>query len=442
MGSYCDLKFGAKSVYWSKNSVDPVMMSIFTAQDKSYRYENISQVFPEDYEEEDEAPYAVCKYVSNVSTVKKRLDILGFSLNECEKSLNEQIKNELKHYVDYLTENEEGDILYELYDGYRQALQEANVDSFISAYKTLFEQTEHLVDAEDKFRKSGGLVGYISGNSDEYALGIPVGDLRFAFRILLECFDDQDPIELDVSDLIGGGWYEFEGDLVELSRNDLTESYHFDSKIIILTEGSSDKHILEKSLAILYPEYFPYYTFMDFGISKSAGGAAALVSVVKAFLGAGIQNRIIALFDNDTAARVAMKGLDNLQLPDNMRIMNYPAYQYLESYPTIGPSGSHTLNVNHLAGSIELYLCRQALEISDEISPVQWKGYDQSLSRYQGEVLNKSQIQKQFYGIVDTVTKNPELKVKHDWEGLKLIFQSVFKAFENKTTNNRILVPG
>ena len=434
MGSYCDLKFGTKSIYWSKNSVDPVMMSIFTAQDKAYGYEKISRVFPEDYEEEDETPYAVCKYVSSVSIVKKRLEILGFSLSECEKSLSEYIKGELEHYDEYITENDDGDILYDLYSGYKKALSVANVESFVNAYKTLFEQTEHLVDAEEKYRKSEGLVGYISGNSDEYALGIPIGDLRFAFRILLECFDNQDPIELDLSDLIGGGWYKYEEDLVELSRQNLTESYHYDSKIIILTEGSSDKHILEKSLSILYPEYLPYYTFMDFGISKASGGASALVSVVKAFIGAGIQNRIIALFDNDTAARVAMKGLTNLQLPDNIRVMTYPRYEYLDSFPSIGPSGNHNLDVNYLAGSIELYLCRQALEISNGISPVQWKGYDQSLSCYQGEVLNKNKIQKQFYDIVDVVANNPDLKEKYDWEGLELIFQGVFKAFENKTT--------
>ena len=308
------------------------------------------------------------------------------------------------------------------------------MESFVNAYKTLFEQTEHLVNSEDKFRKSGGLIGYISGNTDEYALGIPIGDLRFAFRILLECFDNQDSVELDVSDLIGGGWYEYEDDLVERSRQILTESYHYDSKIIILTEGSSDKFILEKSLAILYPEYLPYYTFMDFGISNASGGASALVSVVKAFLGAGIQNRIIALFDNDTASRVAMKGLASLQLPDNMRVMTYPRYEYLESFPTVGPSGNHNLDVNQLAGSIELYLCRQALEISNDISPVQWKGFDQSLSCYQGEVLNKNAIQKQFYDIVEAVENNPNLKENYDWKGLDLIFQGVFKAFKNKNT--------
>ena len=395
MGSYCDLKIGTKSIYWSKNSVDPVMMSIFIAQDKAYKYKPVSQVFPEDYDEDDDTPYAICKYISRVSIVKKRLDILGFSLNECEKSLREYIQSELEHYEEYIADRDKGDVLYDLYSGYKTALSSANVKSFVTAYKTLFEQTEHLVDAEEKFRKSGGLVGYISGNTDEYALGIPIGDLRFAFRILLECFDDQDPVELDISDLIGGGWYEYEDDLVEISRQDLTESYHYDSKIIMLTEGSSDKYILEKSLAILYPEYLPYYTFMDFGISNASGGAAALVAVVKAFLGAGIQNRIIALFDNDTAARVAMKGLVNLQLPDNMRVMTYPSYEYLDSFPTVGPSGNHNLDVNQLAGSIELYLCQQALEISNEISPVQWKGFDQSLSCYQGEVLNKKKIQKQ-----------------------------------------------
>jgi|LGOV01.1.fsa_nt_gb hypothetical protein len=434
MGSYCDLEFGSKCVLWSKNSVDPVMMSIFTAHDRNYRYEKISQVFPEDYEKEDDTPYAVCEYVSNVSIIKKRLDILGFSLNECEKSLSKYIKSELERYSEYVNEHEEGDILYELYKSHTLALESANVSSFISAYKSMFEKTEHLVDAGDQFRKSGGLLGYISDNNDEYALGIPIGDIRYAFRILLECFDDQDSVVLNVNDLIGGGWYEFDDDLVEIAREELTENYHYDSKIIILTEGSSDKAILEKSLGILYPQYSPYYTFMDFGIAKGAGGASALVSVVKAFVGAGIRNRIIAIFDNDTAARVARKALATVPLPDNIRVMSYPRYDCLESYPTIGPSGKHNLDVNNVAGSIELYLCKQALEISGEVSPVQWKGYDQSLSCYQGEVLDKNQIQRQFYDIVEKVEENPDLLSDYDWVGLRLIFDNVFRAFEVTNT--------
>ena len=43
--------------------------------------------------------------------------------------------------------------------------------------------------------------------------------------------------------------------------------------------------------------------FMDFEGVRIGGGAGSLVNIVKAFAGAGIVNRTVALFDNDTAAR-------------------------------------------------------------------------------------------------------------------------------------------
>lgn len=207
MGSYCELTIADKSICWKKNSVDPVMMSIFSAQDKQYRYEKISEVFPEDFEEDDETPYAICKYISRVSVVKKRLDILGFSLIECEKSLKACVDAEIEYFEQYLANNDNDDLLFELYTNDKNTLSVANVESFVNAYKTIFKLTNDLVDAENKFRDSGGLLGYVTNSTNEYAFGIPVNDFRFSLRILLECFEEDAPVELDLSDLIAGGWY-------------------------------------------------------------------------------------------------------------------------------------------------------------------------------------------------------------------------------------------
>ena len=41
---------------------------------------------------------------------------------------------------------------------------------------------------------------------------------------------------------------------------------------------------------------------MDFEGARVSGAAGSLAALVKAFVGAGIANRVVALFDNDTAA--------------------------------------------------------------------------------------------------------------------------------------------
>ena len=90
---------------------------------------------------------------------------------------------------------------------------------------------------------------------------------------------------------------------------------------------------------------------MDFEGVRIGGGAGSLVNIVKAFAGAGIVNRTVALFDNDTAARAVLAGLRSIRLPANILVKQLPRLVELESYPTIGPTGSALMNVNDVAGT-------------------------------------------------------------------------------------------
>jgi hypothetical protein len=83
--------------------------------------------------------------------------------------------------------------------------------------------------------------------------------------------------------------------------------------------------------------------------------------LVKAFLATGITNRVIALFDNDTAAQEARRALANVSIPENIAVLAYPALDLLRDYPTLGPGGLTSLDVNGLAASIELYLGKDVL---------------------------------------------------------------------------------
>ena len=120
----------------------------------------------------------------------------------------------------------------------------------------------------------------------------------------------------------------------------------------MLTEGSTDATILKDALAILYPHLSEYYAFLEFESSRSPGGAGQLVSLVKAFSATGITNRVIALFDNDTAAHEARRVLANVAIPQNIVVLSFPKLESLMSYPTIGPGGLTLLDVNGLAASI------------------------------------------------------------------------------------------
>lgn len=130
--------------------------------------------------------------------------------------------------------------------------------------------------------------------------------------------------------------------------------------MVVLTEGRTDVRALEPALELLYPHLTDLVRFMDYE-HKPEGGAGQLVNTVKAFAAAGIANRIVALFDNDAAASNALRALDRVALPGNIRILQYPRLALAERYPTLGPPSAQfpdgrvdVADVNGSAASIEL----------------------------------------------------------------------------------------
>lgn len=190
-------------------------------------------------------------------------------------------------------------------------------------------------------------------------------------------------------------------------------------KIIILTEGKTDTEFIQACISIFYPHLSDYFHFMDFTSSKYEANASRLVHTIKSFVGSGIKNKIIALFDNDSAAMKEIKQLSKVTIPHNIKILQYPSIELANNYPTIGPSGVLEMNVNGLAGSIEMYLGRDCLSDPKGLIPVQWTGYVESINQYQGSILKKKQVQDQFRDKVKLAKKG--FANKTDWQELLTI---------------------
>ena len=284
------------------------MLSLFTAVDQSY--ETVAD--PNGNRE-------IRKYVTNVRTAKKRLDIRGYSIAAAEISYTEYRDSEIADLAEYLADLDSSDDSFSLYCEKQACLDSSNAQDVIEAYRAILREVEFIEYCDKEYRGSNALARVICENIDEYPLGLPVADIRYTFRLILECFSDDSCVIFDASDLVEGGWYGPDDDFITIANKQLTGRYQYDSPILILTEGSTDKWILERSLRLLHPEYAPLFSFMDFNTSNAAGGASALVATVKSFVGAGIPNRVIALFDNDTAARDAAKVLQSVTLPPNIK---------------------------------------------------------------------------------------------------------------------------
>ncbi len=249
----------------------------------------------------------------------------------------------------------------------------------------------------------------------------------YRFVWLWKFVTQDDNFVYDLTDLVNGGYFSDNDDFVKFATEFFDAEHRSNSKTIILTEGSSDGWIISDSLKLLYPHLADYFTFMDFKLTKMEGGSAHLARIVKAFAGAGIVNKVLAIFDNDTAGKEAIQSFGS-QLPGNLRVMQLPPIDVLRHYPTEGPTGCAAMDVNGLAGSIELYLGADVICENGRPIPVQWKSYSSPVGQYHGEVRDKTGIQKRFKSklrALETGTSNENA----DWSGVRAILATVFSAF-------------
>jgi hypothetical protein len=147
----------------------------------------------------------------------------------------------------------------------------------------------------------------------------------------------------------------------------------------------------------IYPKLVNSVRFLDHDF-KPENGVSPVIKMIKSFASAGINNRILVILDNDAASAEAMLALPK-KLPRNIVVIQYPELDLLKNYPTIGPQGEVNMDVNGLAGSIEMYMGEDILvDSSGELEKVQWGGYMQGVRRYQGSLLHKAETQERFRG--------------------------------------------
>jgi hypothetical protein len=203
--------------------------------------------------------------------------------------------------------------------------------------------------------------------------------------------------------------------------------------VVVLTEGRTDAEFLKAGLEVLRPYLTDLIRFLDYE-RRPEGGVGALTGMIRAFAAAGIANRVVAVFDNDTAAADAMRKLG--ALPPQIQIMRYPDLDLARAYPAIGPSTPDTpdgtlplADVNGMAASIELYLGRDVLTRPDgTLRPVRWTSYVPGMKRYQGEVVDKEAIHRAFRAKSKAASENPQHAEQQDWNGLHLIIDAICTA--------------
>ena len=416
MGSYCELYINDCEVFSSKSYVVSEVMTLFRENDKN----SSTKIIIEDDEEHEEA---VIEYQASAKAVKQRLDIMGFSLKYVIADFESMRANKILELSECVAESPEGYWQEEL-----TLYQKSTFKNYLEAFEVITDSGIHPVYYLQKNPDSSKLIqSILSDNYEDFYWAFPCSDIRCFFRAIIEITPEESIVRQDISELVSSGYYELDDNVCENALHELTSAYPSNSKIIVLTEGKTDKEVLEQSLKLLYPHLHEYYSFMDFSFLPP-GGAGNLVNLLKSFSGAGITNKVLALFDNDTAAFSAVQSLNSIQLPDNIKVLHYPDIDLTQKYQTIGPNGTSIQNINGLACSIELYFGEDILKENGKFIPVQWKSLDARVNKYQGEIQNKDQLKKKFMSKLKNCQTNPSTINSNEWKDIDKILRCIFAA--------------
>jgi hypothetical protein len=431
MGNYYALELFSgdeRQIFFSEKGLPPAeFLTVFRPCDRAY------PEFTSGFEDSDEPYIPSLAYVLSVPRLTERLEVMGFTVPRLEENLERCLKTnraELDRRI-AAYEEEEMSLLsyYRKLKRQRKTLEHLTLRRWVNSMRT-FRTREGL----SPFLIPKGTTGltalqrHMLNKDDEYEwyyFGLPVSDLRHLLRAIMLCADEHEEVLLDLSE-IEGDYFE-EGD--EPVRDAIAETIRVGrvcEKILVLTEGRTDTRILSKSLAVLYPHLADLYSFLDYEAFNLGGGTGNLASLVKGLAGVGIGNRVIALFDNDSAGAVQANEVRKLNLPDNFRILTLPDLKFAKRYPTVGPNGTLRTDINGCACGIELYLGTAALTGEDGLlTPVQWGGYEAKVKRYQGELTDKKGVEERFLKSLD----GPDLPNEDNLASMRAVLQMMFTAF-------------
>jgi HEPN/Toprim N-terminal domain 1 len=430
MGTYSTFSIADYPLIEYKSGVFPIVMTLFRETDKKVFERRLADrnrlVWGDAFLTTVEEVEIVHAYVCSIDAAIDRLEVMGFTLARAQKDYESGRRDIIAQYREWI--EEEPDTWFE---EKLKVLESLSFETYLLALKEVVDKGLQR-DPFDDINIPGlsEAVRYLLAENDEFLMGFFAPDIRCLIRALCHVAQKSGEVVQDITDLVDGGYYEGDEPVCQNAIDSLVLGHLENSNRIVLTEGSTDARVLKRSLRLLYPHLADYYSFMDFDNARVPGSAGHLVTLVKSFAASGIGNRIIAIFDNDTAASDARRSLDKVKLPPNFAVLAYPEVDFLRQYPTIGPSGNTNLDVNGLAASIELYFGEDVLRRTDgTLAPVQWKGYIEGEKKYQGEVVDKAKLITAFDKKLERAERDTNILKQEDWSGIKAILRVIFDAF-------------
>lgn len=404
---------GSQMIGWDEDT-QPTMLMLYSQADR--REYKVPGVQRDDLYEDDDGNATVVELAVSPQVIKDRLDVLGLGKSVVVNTLLEVFRDHIEFRENYIKEH-----------GDKSGYSRREMDYLRPLDFDLWCQ--RLREAEARRRERGGddHIAHVGGAAWLMNL-LSEMDQRYVIRAVVEAFSDAKEITLDVSNLAEANWVPA-GESPRQAALDHFEWFAYNgSPTVILTEGRNDAKVLNLAIQVLKPHLQDFLKVAEFSQGQE-GNASFLVKTIRSFVSAGIGNRVVALFDNDSAATDALRVLDLTTLPSNISVIQLPELDLAKSYPTLGPGGLVDMDINGLACSMELFLGRDVLAyVGGDPIPIQWTGFVKSLNRYQGEILEKQQIHEAFETKAGQAIADPQSMSGQDWSSLELLLGAILEV--------------
>ena len=305
-----------------------------------------------------------------LGAIARRLDLLGYSAATLPGKYAELVDAMPDYYDDVPLKFEQFAAIMKAVDLSKafKTLEEGDYDlgEYISRY--VFEEPEIK-----KLLPPGITINQDAGTFFENF------DPYLTLRLLaMNPMNSDRLVQWRYADVVEGGWAE---------RDEVVKPLADEAKILIVTEGSSDSFIIQRTLAALYPDIADFFHFVDMEENYPFTGAGSLQRFCQGLASMKIEHKVLVVFDNDVAGIEKFVEVRRLKRPGTMHVCRLPDHPDFSSVLTAGPNGLSKADINGAAVAIECFLDLRPMEKRPHL--IRWTSYNRDLGRYQGEIEGK-----------------------------------------------------
>lgn len=397
MGTVIALAVGGIEVDWAKNGRGDDHGFLFQQDDRKrlpsdqINYDGVCSEDPELADME-------MAFAKNLGDLRLRLELLGFRMADVEREYRRVATACLQRRVRLnrsLSRHGFDRSLDLMAFGEFKAFVEAHpIAELDDSYHDHTERTMAMgrfgEDTETR-RIPDGPVDAASWHSERSCFGSLIGILHpySVLRLLAESEKNRrEQVTWQYGPLVDAGW---------ASKREFVPNARRNQTFLIVTEGSSDAHILRHALSLLRPEIVDFFRFVDMREGYPFSGAGNLVRFAQGLSKIDVHNQIVFLLDNDCEGVKACQEIERLSLHRNMRALVLPELGELRSFRARGPDGVRVADINGRAAAIECYLDLEGPGLP--LAEVVWTSYKREVGSYQGALENKEIYAKAFLGV-------------------------------------------